>query len=47
MTAVNPAIGPSLSLFHPALDAWITPPEYTGMAPIMIATPAGSQHGAR
>lgn len=44
LTAINPALGPSLNLFRPALDAWITPPEYTGLAPIMIATPAGQQH---
>ena len=43
LTAVNPALG-SLTMFRPALDAWITPPEYTGMQPIMIATPAGAQN---
>jgi uncharacterized protein (TIGR02302 family) len=44
LAAVNPAIGPSINLFRPALDAWITPPDYTGLPPIMIATPAGTQH---
>ena len=40
LTAVNPMLG-KLHMAAPALDAWITPPEYTHMPPIMIATPAG------
>lgn len=41
IAAVNPSLGNSLRFLEPALDAWITPPEYTGLPPIMIATPAG------
>jgi len=40
IAAVNPALG-KLHITAPALDAWITPPEYTHLPPIMIATPAG------
>jgi len=43
LSAINPSLSASLNLFRPALDAWITPPEYTGLPPIMIATPAGIQ----
>lgn len=42
--AINPALGKELRLLNPTLDAWITPPDYTGLAPIMIATPAGGRH---
>jgi uncharacterized protein (TIGR02302 family) len=44
IAAINPALGKQLALFNPTLDAWITPPEYTGLPPIMIATPAGMRH---
>ncbi|MGE3624148.1 MAG: DUF4175 domain-containing protein [Bdellovibrionales bacterium] len=44
LAAVNPSLGPSLALFRPPVDAWITPPDYTGLPPIMIATPAGPLH---
>jgi uncharacterized protein (TIGR02302 family) len=44
LAAVNPALGTSSVFFKPALDAWITPPQYTGLPPIMIATPAGAQN---
>lgn len=44
IAAINPALGKQLSVFSPTLDAWITPPEYTGLPPIMIATPAGARH---
>lgn len=43
LTAINPALN-KWHLAMPALDAWITPPEYTHLAPIMIATPAGLRH---
>jgi len=43
IAAINPAIG-KLQLLSPTLDAWITPPEYTHLPPIMIATPAGARH---
>jgi uncharacterized protein (TIGR02302 family) len=43
VAAINPALG-RLHIATPVLDAWITPPEYTGLAPIMIATPAGLRH---
>ena len=41
--AINPALA-KLKLGAPTLDAWITPPEYTHLPPIMIATPAGARH---
>src|ERR1700681_2587616 len=44
IAAINPALGKQLHILNPTLDAWITPPEYTGMSPIMIATPAGARH---
>ncbi len=44
LAAINPALSTSTAFFKPALDAWITPPEYTGLPPIMIATPAGVAH---
>jgi uncharacterized protein (TIGR02302 family) len=40
IAAINPTLG-KLHMTAPALDAWITPPEYTHLPPIMIATPAG------
>ncbi|MDP9128652.1 MAG: DUF4175 domain-containing protein [Pseudomonadota bacterium] len=43
MASLNPAIRMQLHLLTPALDAWISPPDYTGLPPIMIATPAGSR----
>ena len=43
MEAVNPALG-RMNVFTPTLDAWITPPEYTHLPPVMIATPAGIRH---
>lgn len=45
LTAINPAIG-KLHMATPTLDAWITPPEYTHLPPIMIATPADNRHGS-
>ena len=41
--AINPALG-RIPVSTATIDAWITPPEYTHMAPIMIATPAGSRY---
>ncbi len=40
VAAINPAVG-KWHIVRPALDAWITPPAYTHLPPIMIATPAG------
>ena len=40
--AINPALG-KLQILSPTLDAWITPPEYTHLPPVMIATPAGTR----
>lgn len=45
LKAINPALGQSAVLL-PTLDAWITPPEYTGLPPVMIATPAGARHNS-
>jgi uncharacterized protein (TIGR02302 family) len=42
--ALNPAIA-KLQIVKPALDAWISPPAYTHLPPIMIATPAGLRRG--
>ncbi|HEU0117467.1 MAG TPA: DUF4175 family protein, partial [Alphaproteobacteria bacterium] len=42
ISAINPALG-RLHMLQPTIDAWITPPEYTHMPPIMIATPAGAR----
>lgn len=42
--AINPALGKQLHMSAPTLDAWITPPEYTGLPPVMIATPADIRH---
>lgn len=42
--ALNPALGKQLHMVAPTLDAWITPPEYTGLPPLMIATPADIRH---
>lgn len=44
MATLNPVLRMQGKLFSPHLDAWITPPEYTGLPPIMIATPAGIRH---
>jgi hypothetical protein len=42
LSAINPALRHELSLAtRPALDVWITPPDYAGTAPIIISTPAG------
>ncbi len=46
LAAINPDLGKKLEALNPALDAWITPPDYTGLPPIMIATPAGQRHDA-
>ncbi len=43
IAAVNPALS-KLQIAGPTLDAWITPPEYTHLPPVMIATPAGSRY---
>lgn len=42
IAAINPALGriPQNTI---VIDAWITPPDYTHLPPIMIATPAGSR----
>lgn len=44
MASLNPSLRMHFHLLTPALDAWITPPDYTGLPPIMIATPAGSRY---
>lgn len=44
MASINPDLRMQFHLMTPALDAWITPPDYTGLPPIMIATPAGSRY---
>lgn len=41
--ALDPAVSLPWSAPTLALNAWITPPEYTGLPPVMIATPAGSR----
>ncbi|MDX2028421.1 MAG: DUF4175 family protein [Alphaproteobacteria bacterium] len=47
MATLNPIVRMQGKLFTPPLDAWITPPEYTGLPPMIIATPAGiRQDGA-
>ncbi|NBO19471.1 MAG: DUF4175 family protein, partial [Proteobacteria bacterium] len=43
VNAINPALGQGWKPTLPTLNAWITPPEYTGLPPIMIATPAGTR----
>lgn len=43
LASINPALG-KLHILSPTLDAWITPPEYTHLPPMMIATPAGMRH---
>ena len=42
IAAINPALG-KMPMSTVAVDAWITPPEYTHLPPIMIATPAGDR----
>ncbi len=42
IAAINPALG-KLPLSTTTIDAWITPPAYTHLPPIMIATPAGDR----
>ena len=42
IAAINPALG-KLPISTVTIDAWITPPEYTHLPPIMIATPAGDR----
>lgn len=42
--SINPTLGKQLHMVAPTLDAWIAPPEYTGLPPIMIATPADMRH---
>lgn len=44
MASINPDLRLRFHLLTPALDAWITPPEYTGQPPIMVATPAGARY---
>ncbi|MFY9288438.1 MAG: DUF4175 family protein [Alphaproteobacteria bacterium] len=44
IAAINPALG-KLQFMTPTMNAWITPPDYTHLPPIMIATPAGARHG--
>lgn len=43
VNAINPALGQGWKPALPTLNAWITPPDYTGLPPIMIATPAGTR----
>lgn len=43
IAAINPALG-KLQMTHTTIDAWISPPEYTHLPPIMIATPAGDRY---
>lgn len=43
IAAINPALG-KIPLSTTTVDAWITPPEYTHLPPIMIATPAGDRY---
>ena len=39
---LNPTLGEELAVAeHPALDVWITPPEYVDVGPTIISTPAG------
>src|SRR5271155_3159361 len=45
MASLNPDLRMKFHLFTPALDAWITPPDYTGSPPVMVATPAGARFG--
>lgn len=42
IAAINPALG-RIPINTTTVDAWITPPEYTHLPPIMIATPAGTR----
>ena len=42
IAAINPALG-KLPIATVTIDAWITPPAYTHLSPIMIATPAGNR----
>jgi hypothetical protein len=43
IAAINPTLRHELSLqLHPALNVWITPPDYTSAAPIIISTPAST-----
>ena len=39
--ALDPAVSLPWAASPVTLNAWITPPEYTGLPPIMIATPTG------
>ncbi|MDR3448475.1 MAG: DUF4175 family protein [Alphaproteobacteria bacterium] len=42
ITALNPTlVHEILAATRPALDVWITPPEYAGGGPLIISTPAG------
>jgi uncharacterized protein (TIGR02302 family) len=43
IAAINPALG-KLPMSTATIDAWITPPAYTHLPPIMIATPAGLRY---
>lgn len=43
IAAINPALG-RIPASTATIDAWITPPEYTHLPPIMIATPAGARY---
>jgi hypothetical protein len=45
ITALNPALGHALAVAsHPALDVWVTPPEYASGSPLIISTPAGVRY---
>jgi hypothetical protein len=43
LAAVNPALT-RLIAEKPSLNAWIMPPEYVNMSPVMMMTPAGLRH---
>jgi len=42
ISTLNPTLGRELAIAeHPALDVWVTPPEYANASPMIISTPAG------
>lgn len=43
LSSINPDLGKRWHAAAPELNAWITPPEYTGLSPIIISTPAGAR----
>jgi uncharacterized protein (TIGR02302 family) len=46
IAAINPALG-KMPFSNTTIDAWIAPPDYTHLPPIMIATPAGARYQDR